>query len=78
MDKEIVPFPLFVLVLADNCKEKREAFQIRTDKRKMIMMKISAMIITYIAYLRSTYNEIDIIMGRPNFASVVACKETAI
>ena len=39
---------------------------------------MSAMIITYIAYLRSTYNEIYIIMGRPNFASVVAGKETAI
>jgi hypothetical protein len=49
------------------------------DKRKMmLMMIISVMIITYTAYLCLTYNEIDIIIGRPSFASVVPCKETAI
>jgi hypothetical protein len=46
------------------------------DERKMMI--ISAMIITYTAYLCSTYNEIDIIIGRPSFASVVPCKDTAI
>ena len=42
------------------------------------MMIKSATIITYIACLCWTYNEIDIIIGRPSFASVIPCKETAI
>ena len=53
-------------------------FKYGIDKKKMITMLISAMIIICVAYLRSTYNEIDVIIGRPSFASVVPCKETAI
>jgi hypothetical protein len=37
----------------------------------MIMMIISAVIITYTVYLCSIYNEIDIIIGRPSFACIV-------
>lgn len=79
MEKENLPLPLFVRVLADNSKDMREAFKIRKSKKKMmVMMIISAMIIIYTAYLCSTYNGIDIIIGRPSFASVIPYKETAI